>query len=145
MSTQNYKNHRQMVPLYHYVLYLIVFACLGLSIKYAYNAFMVTHYDRKMAALLLGLSSGLLLITFFARSFALKAQDRGIRAEENLRHFMLTGKPLDSRLRISQIVALRFAEDSEFLILADRAAADNMKSEDIKKAIINWREDKHRV
>jgi hypothetical protein len=47
-------------------------------------------------------------------SFALRAQDRAIRAEENLRHFILTGKPFDSRLRMSQIIALRFAPDDEF-------------------------------
>ncbi|MGZ8919179.1 MAG: DUF6526 family protein, partial [Methylobacter sp.] len=36
----------------------------------------------------------IVLMSFFifARSFALKAQDRAIRAEENLRHYVLTGK-----------------------------------------------------
>jgi hypothetical protein len=38
------------------------------------------------------------LTALFARMFALKAQDRAIRAEENLRHFVITGKLLDPRL-----------------------------------------------
>jgi hypothetical protein len=86
-----------------------------------------------------------LLLCYYGREFALKAQDRAIRAEENLRHFSLTGKLLDSRLTTSQIIALRFASDTEFLILAERAANDSLKAEEIKKAIINWREDNHRV
>ena len=49
--------------------------------------------------------------------FAVGAQDRAIRAEENLRHFALTGKLLDKRLRKSQVIALRFADDDEFVLL----------------------------
>ena len=71
--------------------------------------------------------------------FAMGAQDRAIRAEENLRHFALTGKLLDKRLRKSQVIALRFADDTEFVLLAEKAANENMKPDDIKKAIVNWR------
>ena len=46
----------------------------------------------------------LLILFFLCRIFPLKAQDRAIRAEENLRHYALTGKLLDSRLTISQII-----------------------------------------
>ena len=77
--------------------------------------------------------------------FALKAQDRAIRAEENLRHFILTGKPLDGRLEPLQIVALRFAADDEFPGLAARAAEQSMKPDDIKKAVKYWRADLRRV
>ena len=82
---------------------------------------------------------------FYARQFALKAQDRAIRAEENFRHFILTGKPLDSRLRVGQIVGLRFASDEEFPALAAKAAAEGIKGEEIKKLIKTWRGDHHRV
>jgi len=87
----------------------------------------------------------LFLIAFFLRSFALKAQDRAIRAEENLRHFALTGKLLDSSLKVQQIVALRFASDDEFVALAARAAKENLSNKDIKAAIITWRGDYYRV
>ena len=79
------------------------------------------------------------------RVFPLKAQDRAIRAEEALRYFILTGKPLDKRLTIGQITALRFASDEEFLPLVDRSLAENLSSKDIKQAIKNWRPDYHRV
>ena len=70
---------------------------------------------------------------FFSRSFSLKAQDRAIRAEENFRHFILTGKPLDSRLTTRQIIGLRFASDEEFVELAKSAAEKGTSEEDIKK------------
>jgi hypothetical protein len=97
------------------------------------------------ASLLVVVTLCLLLLFFFARIFSLKAQDRAIRAEENLRHFVLTDKPLDSRLGIRQIIGLRFASDQEFVELAKRAADQNMSEEDIKKAVKNWRGDYYRV
>jgi hypothetical protein len=84
-------------------------------------------------------------IFFHARIFGLKAQDRAIRAEENFRHFILTNRMLDSRLTMSQMVALRFASDEEFPALAQKAADQKMSSKDIKKAIKNWRGDYYRV
>ena len=59
---------------------------------------------------------------YFCRTFPLKAQDRAIRAEENLRHFAMTGKLFDPRLTMNQIIALRFAPDKEFIDLARKAA-----------------------
>jgi hypothetical protein len=79
------------------------------------------------------------------RTYALKAQDRAIRAEESLRHFILTGKPFDSRLNIRQIIALRFASDEELPTLAKRAAEESMRSKQIKEEIKNWREDNYRI
>ena len=82
---------------------------------------------------------------WFARRFALVAQDRAIRAEENFRHFILTGKPFDSRLRMSQIIALRFAPDDEFPELAKKAVEEKLSSREIKAAIKKWKADHHRV
>jgi hypothetical protein len=97
------------------------------------------------AALIVALSLAGFLTAFFGRVFALKAQDRAIRAEENLRHFVMTGKLLDPRLSMGQIVALRFASDGEFVVLAQKAAADSMKPADIKRAVRNWRADEYRA
>jgi hypothetical protein len=46
---------------------------------------------------------------------------------------------------MGQVIALRFADDAEFPALAQRAADENIKADDIKKAIQNWRGDYHRV
>ena len=144
MQTQSYKQHARYVPLWHFVLSLILIACLAGSI---WNLFRANEHNsgRLVGAVIFGLSIGALIIFWYARAFAIAAQDRGIRAEENLRHFALTGKLLDSRLTMSQIIALRFAADTEFLLLAEKAANENMKPDDIKKAIVNWRPDYHRA
>jgi len=96
-------------------------------------------------SLLLLLSVIVFLLAWFCRGFALKAQDRAIRAEENLRHFALTGKLLPASLRLSQIIALRFASDAEFVQLAERAASQKLRSKDIKQAIVHWRADHNRL
>ena len=80
-----------------------------------------------------------------SRRNAQVVQDRVIRAEENFRHFLLTGKPLDGRLTLHQVIALRFASDPEFLQLAAQAAEAGMKPVDIKKAVKAWRPDVRRV
>jgi len=143
MNEQNIKNHARLIPLYHGVAFLLAFAGLIGSIINLLN-----HHDASnhySAALLIVVFVLIILILWYARVFALKAQDRAIRAEENLRHFILTGKPLDSKLRISQIIALRFAGDDEFIALAKKAVDENLSLKQIKQAIANWKADHHRV
>jgi len=103
------------------------------------------HQRLYSAALVLVLTACVLMVGLYARTFALKAQDRAIRAEEALRYFILTGKPLDSRLEVRQIIALRFASDDEFPALATRAAEHTMTPDDIKKSVKYWRADTNRV
>jgi len=86
-----------------------------------------------------------MLAALYARSFALKAQDRAIRAEEQLRHYVLTGKLLDPRLTVKQVVGLRFASNEELVALAQRAADQNLAPKDIKQSVKNWRPDTYRV
>jgi hypothetical protein len=74
-----------------------------------------------------------------------EAQDRAIRAEENLRHYVLTGKLFDTALETRQIIALRFASDLELPALARRAIAERLTPDAIKKAIQVWRPDLYRV
>src|ERR1019366_1027780 len=121
MPAQSYKKHSRYVPLYHFGLSLIIILCLAAASWNAVKAYQ-HHSGRIIAAILFGLSYGSLLMFWYARRFAVGAQDRAIRAEENLRHFALTGKLLDRRLRMSQVIALRFADDDEFLSLAEKAA-----------------------
>ena len=142
MSEQNFKNHTRVVPLYHFVTGIAVLAIFGGSIVNLIHADAHSHYS---AALLVLVSLVLVSLFWYARSFALRAQDRAIRAEENFRHFVLTGKPLDNRLRMGQIIALRFASDAELPDLAKKAVEENMGSKDIKGNIKNWRPDHHRA
>ena len=145
MEEQNLKNHSRMVPLYHYVLTLVVFAIIAGALIKLYHTYETGLGGMLVPVLFCLIGIALFLIAMFARTFALKAQDRAIRAEENLRYFAMTGNLLDSKLSIGQIVALRFAANNEFLDLAHRAVTENLKPSDIKKSIKHWRGDHNRV
>ncbi|MFM1930222.1 MAG: hypothetical protein RL387_1550 [Bacteroidota bacterium] len=142
MQEQNFKNHPQMVPGFHYVTFAAIIALLGGSINYLLKA---TPENKYLASLLVLATIIFVLIAWYARTFALKAQDRAIRAEESLRYYIMTGKALPTELRIGQIIALRFASDAEYLALLDRAIKENLGSKEIKMAIQNWKADYHRV
>ncbi len=144
MSEQNYKNHRRYVAGYHGFTFTISVLLLFLSF-YSLFASVKDHYDVRYSVMFVMIAVLFLLIFYYMRSFALKAQDRAIRAEENLRHFVLTGKLLNKDLKISQILALRFASDEEFPGLTDKALKENLNADAIKSAIINWKADLHRV
>jgi len=144
MKEQTYANHRQLVPGRHVWLFAILLVTLIGSVVNFYES--VGDHERLYgASLIVVLVVTSLGLFFFCREFSLKVQDRAIRAEENLRHYVLTGKLLDPRLGIPQIVALRFASDDEFSALAAKAASENTAPDDIKRAIKNWRADYHRV
>ena len=142
MKEQNFRNHSRYIILWTFITPLILIAILGGGIVNLILADAHTHYS---AALILLISVVLIILYWYARRFALVAQDRAIRAEENLRHFILTGKPFDSRLRMSQIIALRFAPDDEFPALTKKAVEEKLKSKEIKTVIQKWKADHHRV
>ena len=142
MQEQNYKNHAQMVPGFHYVGLLSILALLGGSINYAFRA---TPENKYLATLLVLASFLFAVLWIYIRTFPLKAQDRAIKAEENLRYYTLTGKLLPAELTVLQVVALRFAPDAEFVALVDRAVKEKLTSKEIKLAIQNWKADFYRV
>ncbi len=145
MPEQHYKNHSRYVPMYHFVTFGLIGLLIIVGFYKLYRNYEVGVGGLMTPLLLLLVSIILLLITWYARLFAVKAQDRAIRAEENLRYFAITGKLLDSKLTMRQIVALRFAPNNEFVDLAHRAVQENMSSADIKKAIQHWKADNDRV
>ena len=142
METQNYKNHSRLSFVWHGIVSVIIVAATILSVI---NLIKTSDKNLWFAIALVGVCTALIFLYFFTRKFALVAQDRAIRAEENFRHFVLTGKPLDRALRLKQIIALRFASDAELAELASRSVRDNLSSRQIKEAIINWKADHHRV
>jgi hypothetical protein len=143
MNTQHFGNHRKKAPLIYYVSLSIL---LNYFLVWTTIAFRGRgNHDEVMAFSLALISLASLILGYFARALALKAQDRAIRAEENLRHFVLAGKLHDSRLSLSQVIALRFASDEEFVELSKKAAEQNIKPVDIKKQIKNWKADHNRV
>ena len=143
MDIQNYGNHTRHVAGFHFVL--STFLLLG-TVAAAINVYRHIHFEALLSTILiLLLFICAFMMWWFIRSFPIRAQDRAIRAEESLRYYILSGKAIDKRLKLSQIIALRFAEDEEFLALAERAIAENLSSKQIKEAIQSWRADHHRV
>lgn len=144
MNEQNYDNHTRYVPWFHFFLLGIIIATLVGSLINLYYA--ITEGEYALVSLIIFLLSlSALFGFFFMRIFALKAQNRAIRAEENLRYFVLSGKLFPSDLKMSQIVALRFAPDDEFVELVNNTISKNLSNKEIKKAIVKWKADHHRV
>lgn len=142
MSEQNFKNHSRYIPLWHFVIPAMLLALLIGSIVNLVNSDAHTHYS---AALIVVIIVVLIGFYWYIRWFALRAQDRAIRAEENFRYYILTGQPMDLQLRMRQIIALRFASDEELPGLAKRAVDEKLSSKSIKQSIKNWKPDYNRV
>ena len=76
---QNYDNHAKFIPIFHYIaLPLLLVNFFGALFQVTQD---ITFYSFNQ----LGLSISLIVVAVFTRLFALKAQDRVIRLEEQLR------------------------------------------------------------
>ena len=142
MKTQDFNNHSRLVAGWHGITFFALLALLIGSFVNLAHAAPENLYSASLICLV-----AVILGFFFAytRIFALKAQDRAIKAEESLRYYIMTGKALPAELKISQIIALRFASDAEYLALLDRAIKENLSNKEIKLAIQNWKADYYRV
>ncbi|MFF2445750.1 DUF6526 family protein [Neobacillus sp. NPDC058068] len=144
MRKQDYQTHVRVHPIYHYVLQLLLLGTLVTTIVYMVRT--IIQGENILQSIILFLMMIIIvIIAVLLRLYPLKAQDRAIRAEENLRYYVLTGELLDPKLSFAQVAALRFADDKEFPELSRRAAAENLKPDEIKKAIQTWRADYNRI
>jgi hypothetical protein len=144
MEPQSYAHHRRYVFLFHVVLFFMLVVTVIGSFVNLFSS-LGEHQRIYSASLICVLSVSVLMLFFFSRGFALRAQDRAIRAEENLRHYAMTGKLLDPKLTMEQIIGLRFASDEEFLSLAKKAVEENLSNDAIKRAVKSWRADHYRA
>jgi hypothetical protein len=94
-------------------------------------------------------SAALVVLGALVRLNPLKAQDRVIRLEESLRYYQILPEELAQRaasLTPAQMVALRFAPDEELEGLVRAVLEGRLtKSDEIKRAVKNWRADTLRV
>ena len=145
MKQQHFGNHTRMAHwTYYFSLLLALVGVIGSSVK-LYRSCTTGISGLLVPIVLLCLSLSAMIAIYYIRMNALIAQDRAIRAEESLRHFILTGQLPNPSLRISQIIALRFASDEELPALSQRAISENLTPKQIKMAIQTWRADFHRV
>jgi hypothetical protein len=142
-ETQNFANHTKLVPLFHFVVLPILFINLVSSMTHVVGSFSAGSVIAFLDAF------ALVLLAFYARMFALTVQDRVIRLEMQLRLQGLL--PPDLRPRIpeftaSQLVALRFASDSELPDLARKVLSENLSERKaIKQLIRDWQPDNLRA
>jgi hypothetical protein len=144
MKDQNFANHSRIVPGFHFLLGSLLI--LGTIVSLVNVYLQIVARDAIIGSILtavLFICGALLFL--YTRQFAVTVQDRAIRAEESLRYYMLTQKPLNSKVTKAQIIALRFAADDEFLVLADRAAREGLSPIEIKKSIKKWCADHDRA
>ena len=142
-TPQTLQNHTRMVPLYHYLAMPILLINLLLSLYAVVTGFSIHTALNVLVAI------ALLLLAYFARVFALGAQDRVIRLEERLRMQQLLPEDLKPRITeftTQQLVALRFASDAELPQLAQRVLDEDIgERKAIKQLISTWRADYQRV
>ena len=81
------------------------------------------------------------LTIMLRQHYGLGNQDRILRLEFWLRFFEVFGK----RLSFSQIAALRFADQNEFIHLINVTLNNGLSADEIKRSIKDWQPDEHRV
>ena len=145
MAIQNYKNHIRFYPPHHFVFYPITLALLASAVYYALN----DVPNQKLWMFMSIVVFLIIVLAFMLRQhYALVLQDRIVRSELRYRYFVITNtrfEPMEQLLNDGQIFALRFAPDEELPKLVQRAVAEKMSGNQIKKAIVNWYPDHKRV
>lgn len=138
MNGQTYANHRYRPTLWLVTVLLAVIALVLVVMLMFLRPAVVT-----IAPVLLALA--LSLTVWMVRQYALRLQNRIIRLEMQVRLARLGRVTDGDRLSVPQLVALRFASDSEILSLLDKTLADKLEPDQIKRAVTNWQGDHMRT
>lgn len=143
-STQNFSNHTQFTPIYHYFTSPIAAIYFIWSVKR-----FISMPGNDTGYALVG-SLAILGLVAVARLSPLRVQDRLIRLEEQLRYARLLPadvlSKVDATFRPRHFVSLRFASDAELPELVNKVLANpDMKPKEIKMQVKNWRSDHFRA
>src|SRR5580698_9848337 len=124
MQEQNFKNHAKFVPAFHFFVGPVLMINVVNSIVRV-----ARHFDYETAFGVL-LALALLALSFLARTFALRVQDRVIRLEMRLRLRELLSADLQHRI-------------AEFLpALARKVLDENLADQrSIKQLVQSWQPD----
>jgi hypothetical protein len=137
--TQDYASHRRWSWAYHVVTFPI------LAINLAVRLVLAARAPSPLAWWDVVLAVGLIALGGSARLMALTVQNRVIRLEERLRLARVLPAEMQGeidRLRVSELIALRFAPDDELPELVRRIHAGVVSSPDqVKRAVRAWRPD----
>ena len=140
---QSYANHGHR-PTLTIVGYLFLIAAL---VAFGFRWFGIGG-RAAFAVGLLGLAGCLTTLLVISRIYTTRLQDRIIKLEMRIRTAaVLTAaqQRLFGAFTSKQIAALRFASDQELPALVERAARENLKPDDIKRAVKTWLPDHDRT
>lgn len=136
---QNLKNHARVVPPFHYGVLSI------LLINFIWSAYQLRYGITTGSVIALLLSIALMTFAVTVRSMVLRVQDRLIRLEMRLRLREILPAAMHGdimRLTADQLIALRFASDSEMPALCREVLDGKLASrKEIKAKIQNWQGD----
>lgn len=142
-TAQNYQNHARLIPAFHFFVLPVLLVNALYSVSLAWRG---PSFDTGFGIIV---AVALLLTALFARTQALKAQDRVIRLEMRLR--MREVLPADMHDRINdvtpdQLIGLRFAGDGELADLVRQTLDGTLATQkSIKQAVKDWQADNLRV
>ncbi|HKM67658.1 MAG TPA: DUF6526 family protein [Candidatus Acidoferrum sp.] len=140
MAEQNFANHVRWVPGFQYFVMPVMGLNFGWSIyRWKLAGFSLDGFIGVLTA------AALILLMFYSRIFALTVQNRVIRLEERLRLERLLPEDLKPRIgefTSGQLVAMRFAGDTELPALARKVLTEkNQEGKTIKQMVQTWRAD----
>jgi hypothetical protein len=140
--SQNFQNHSRFDPKFHFFIMPVLFANLIVTIVAAVRFFSMTHLW------LVIVSAATLILALTVRMYSAKVQDRVIRLEERLRLQAILPEALRPKIPLlteRQLIALRFACDTEVTALVEKTLAGDLAPKDIKQSVGSWRADEFRV
>ncbi|MGC1781384.1 MAG: DUF6526 family protein [Acidobacteriaceae bacterium] len=139
---QSYANHARTDPWFHYFLGPVSF------ITFIWTIVHLVRHPHATSAWAVVVAFAWIVFLIKMRLYSLKVQDRVIRLEERMRLTALlpeSKRAFILELTEQQLVALRFASDTELPALAERAWKEKLTQKQIKQAIQVWRPDTFRV
>lgn len=143
-TPQTFANHAQFTPLYHFFTSPLALIFLVWSIIRVFRAPTTDNVYLLFGAL------AMFGVVSVSRLSPLRAQDRIIRLEEQLRYQRVLPAALAEQAMNAfsprHYIALRFASDAELAGLVETVIANPaMKGKEIKQQIRNWRADYFRL
>lgn len=144
MKIQTYKNHIRFYPPHHFLYYPVLMVLIAGSIYFAFT----TNDQLIWSFITIGFIFLFCLAYMLRQHYGVTLQNRIIKVELRYRYFTLTGKRLEEfeyKLTDDQLFALRFAPDNELIQLIEDALKHKLTGTAIKKAIVHWKADYHRI
>lgn len=143
---QDYSNHVRYYPPHHFVFYPVMIT----AISFCASQVVIGNEEHR---LIWGMAAfGFVCLTWLAwmlrQHYALVLQNRIVVLELRYRYLAITGRrfePLEAQLSDGQLYALRFAPDEELPQLVQKALAENLPPDAIKRSVKNWKADIRRV